>query len=171
MSRKKVMIVLCEFLWKMRLGILRHGRPPRQERGILRHEIQRNGRKNLLLWDDNREWPIHNATPTAWIGSIVNEIWCLEVELRLVVHGMGTLRHFLKKKIFELDFFNTCFSSKVDDKNHPRHGFELFPLICRKIFRSCSGGLPCRKIPSLRISNKKPHFSDLLQNLDLATLS
>ena len=102
-----------------RLGILRHGRPPRQERGILRHGIQRNGRKKLFMRNDSREWPIHNASPTAWIGSIVKEIWCLEVELRLVVHGMGTLRHFSKKKIFELDFFNNCFSSKVDDKKPP----------------------------------------------------
>ena len=81
----------------------------------------------------------------------------LEVELRLVVHGMGTLRHFLKKKIFEPNFLKLLMRivshQKLITKKHPRHGFELFPLICRKIFRSCSGGLPCRKIPELGVGS------------------
>ena len=121
-----------------RLGILRHSRPPRQERGILRHGIQRNGRKKLFMRNDNRKWPIHNATPTAWIGSIVEEIWCLEVEFCLVVHGMGTLRHFLKKKIFERDFLKLSMRivshRKLMTKKHPRHELSYFLWFAVKHF-------------------------------------
>ena len=41
--------------------------------GYFMARIQRNGRKKLFMRNDSREWPIYNATPTAWIGSIVKE--------------------------------------------------------------------------------------------------